>query len=54
MELERTRNILIAKIEAIQAELTRLPDCPEKEQMEKLLMEMERIAEERLNSGKMI
>ncbi len=50
MDLERARYILIAKIEVIRAELIRLPDCPEKEEMEKLLREMEQVVEERFGS----
>ena len=46
MSLERARRILMEKIEAIRAEMDGIPDCPEKEQMEELLREMERIAEE--------
>ena len=48
MSLERVRRILMEKIEAIRAEMDGIPDCPEKERMEELLREMERIAEEQL------
>ncbi len=48
MCMKRARTVLIAKIEAVRAEMEGIPDCPEKEQMEDLLREMERIAEERL------
>ena len=48
MSLERARRILMEKIEAVRAEMDGIPDCPEKEQMEDLLREMERIAEEKL------
>ena len=48
MSLERARRILMEKIEAVRAEMDGIPDCPEKEQMEDLRREMERIAEEKL------
>ena len=48
MSLERARRILMEKIEAVRAEMEGNPDCPEKIQMEELLREMERIAEEKL------
>ncbi len=46
MCMKRARTVLIAKIEAVRAEMEGIPDCPEKIQMEELLKEMERIAEE--------
>ena len=48
MCMKRARTVLIAKIEAVRAEMEGIPDCPEKEQMEELLREMERVAEEKL------
>ena len=48
MCMKRARTVLIAKIEAVRAEMEGIPDCPEKIQMEELLREMERIAEEKL------